>query len=400
MLPFAVVGVAVACGGEPGATFTSRGEVQVYWNDNETWARSPFNRVAAPADDVAAVEWRPDLAWRFGGCDGVAKPRLLSEHDDGRVRTHGWLNEGWARFRPGGDVCIQIGREALLWGPATFWNPSDPFFSENNRANPQRELGGKDFVRARWQWSRAWSVSAIAQVGRGVADTGPAHCGAVKVDWVGNAASAAGVLAAEPHGRAGAYGWAQWTASDAVLLYAEAAWSEGQTATLPVADAGPTGWRIEARERTGRTAKVLVGGTYTFANAWSVALECWNNGDGLADAEVATTGRAVDALGQSALGLADSQLGALLGGTAAPWRRHYIGVQLMNGGEARTGWLWRYARNLDDGSGEFVAQVSRTLAGDRVKVWLNVMARHGAPPTEYGRWARAGATAGFTWYVW
>jgi hypothetical protein len=395
----AILAPLAARAGELLSGFSSRGEIQVYREAIETWARSPFNRVASVDDNSWIAEWRPDRDWRGDHFEVALRPRTLAEVDAGDGHGYRWINEGWLRLRPLEGLSLQVGREALLWGPAMFWNPSDPFFTQNNRANPELELGGKDFVRGRWQWSHAWALSVVSQVGRGHNPDGPARRDAIKLDWTGESASAALLAAAtEPGGAVGWYGWAQWTASDSLLLYSEAGWGPGISTTVPVAEEGPTGWRLVQPSAGNRTPKLLAGGAYTFANGWSLNAELWHNGDGFADGEAQLVARAVDSLGRQPSHLADAQLGALFGATPRPFRRNYAGLQLMNSGDVKTSWMIRYTRNLDDGSGEAVAQLKRDL-GDRVQVWVNVTARHGGRTSEYGRWVRNSVMLGVTWFI-
>lgn len=390
---------AAAAAAEKPVAFSGRAELRLHREATDAWSGGPFTRIAPLPDNAWSFEARPDLTLKAERLDLTLKPRALARTSDGQESSRAWLNEGWLRIRPLEGVSLQAGREALLWGPAMFWNPSNPFFTQNNRANPQQELAGRDFVRARWQWSRAWSVSAISQVGRGHDNPGPSRRDALKVDWIGESASASMLVAAEPHGTASWHGWAQWTASDAVILYGEIGWSPAETGVVAVPAHGPTGWAVESSPRSGRTFRTIVGGTYTFANGWSLAAEAWHNGDGLGSEDARLLGQAVSELGTQPRGPADAQLGALLAGTRAPWRRHYAGLQLISSGEATTGWLFRYSRNLDDDSGELVGQVTHTF-GDRLQVWAHGMVRHGERESEYGRWVHTSTMLGVTWFAW
>ncbi len=134
-------------------------------------------------------------------------------------------------------------------------------------------------------------------------------------------------------------------------------------------------------------------------NGWSLNAELWRNGGGLTDDEARQAGQAVDSLGRQPAGLADAQLGALLSVTPVPYRRDYAGLQLMNSGDAKTGWMLRYTFNLDDGSGEAVALLTQDL-GDRVQVWASLAANFGGHASEYGRWVRNSITLGATWFMW
>ncbi len=245
---------------DPAGTFSSRSEMQVYRQAAEAWARSPFNRIASLPDNAWVAEWRPDFDGSIDKFDVTLRPRALAERAGDKESADLWLNEGWVRLRLLDGVSLLAGRETLLWGPAMFWNPSNPFYIQNNKANPHLELGGRDFVQARWQWNRAWTLSAISEVGRGHNSGGAARCGhALKLDWVGDNASAALLAAADLGRPVGWYGWTQWTASDALLLYSEAAWSPRSAVTsCPNPPPVRTGWQLYQRTG-GRTLKLLRG---------------------------------------------------------------------------------------------------------------------------------------------
>jgi len=109
--------------------------------------------------------------------------------------------------------------------------------------------------------------------------------------------------------------------------------------------------------------------------------------------------RAVDSRGRQPAGLADARLGMLLSSAASPYRRNYLGLQLMNGGDAKSGWVLRYTLNLDDGSGEAVVLLKRDI-GNQVQVWATLMSRQGDRASEYGRWVRSSSMVGVTWFMW
>lgn len=391
-LPLFCAGMASA---EP--AFSLRSETLLYDNATEAWSRSPYNRVAHPADHSINLDLRPDASWREDALDLTLRPRFSASTEPGRQRSKSWLNEGWLRWRAAPGLSLQGGREALLWGPSMFWNPSNPFFGRNNKENPKREIAGHDFLRGRWQFDDAWSASLISQLDHGHAGlgTGPQRIDALKFDWVGDSASAAALVSAEPGRTPGWQGWAQWTASDALILYGEAAWRRDAIRMQPVAAATPTGWQLVA-DAPARTLKTVLGAGYTFANNWTLNAEWWRDGGGLTAQQADTWGRASDALVMQSPGLADAQLGALVD-AVSPLRRHYLGLQLMNGSDAATGWTLRYTRNLDDASGEAYAMVKRDL-GDVWQLWANLMLRHGDAHSEYGRWIRASAMLGVSWF--
>jgi hypothetical protein len=377
--------------------FTTRIEALSYRSSTDTWARSPFQRIAPQADHVWSTEVRPDLAWQGEQLAGSLRPRLLVNAEPGEHHTSSWLNEGWLRWRPTDGVSLQGGREVLLWGPAMFWNPSNPFFTDSNKANPKREIAGEDFLRARWQIDPHFALSGLSQIGRGHRDAGVARRDGVKLDWVGEDASAAAIVAAEPDKAPSWQGWGQWTASDALLLYGEMAWRQSAAPAVAQPATSPTGWSL-SHPPGKRQWLALIGSAYTFENDWTVNAELWRNGAGLNDQEAMLLARTSDALASQPRGLADQQLGSLLN-QPTPLRRHYAGLQLSNGDASRLSWKLRLTRNLDDSSMESVAIVDYDL-NDSLKLWFNLMRRTGRADSEYGRWVRGSSMLGVTWYAW
>ena len=98
--------------------------------------------------------------------------------------------------------------------------------------------------------------------------------------------------------------------------------------------------------------------------------------------------------------LAASQLAAALDPGSNPLGRKNLGVQLRNGNDETFGWNLRYSRNLDDRSGQVVAQVNIDLS-NRWQLWTNVVIQHGSVSgSEYGRWLDSSAMFGVTAFLW
>ncbi|MGC3962820.1 MAG: hypothetical protein QM803_05665 [Rhodocyclaceae bacterium] len=301
---------------------------------------------------------------------------------------------GGARFD---GVSLQGGREVLLWGPSMFWNPSNPFFIENNKNNPKREIAGKEFVRARWQVSSDLALTAIGQLGRGPRTVGTQRMAGFKLDWTGEEASAAAIVAAEPGKTPSWQGWAQWTANDATLVYGEVAWRVSQLYNLPAVAESATDVSI-GTSRSHRGLLAVLGMSYTFENNWTLYTEYWHNGNGLDDGDARRLAQAVRTLGTRPRGVADRQL-ALLLEQPSPLRRNYLGVQLGGGETNDVSWKLRLTTDIDDGSVEGVVMVDKDL-GDQLKLWLNLMRRAGGSATDYGRWVIDSVMIGATWYAW
>jgi hypothetical protein len=379
-------------------SLSSRAELLLYGNTTDTWSRGVFNRVAQVADDSLNLEFRPDLDLSGDSLSTTLRPRFIASAQSDAQHSEAWLNEGWLRWRPVAGASLQAGREVLLWGPSAFWNPSNPFFRNNNKENPKREIIGHDFLRGRWQASEALSVSLISQLGPGhKPDTHAISArrrDAIKLDWIGSEASAAALVSAEPGKSLGWQGWAQWTASDALIVYGEAAWQRPQP-YLQLQSDGKT-WQRSDSHPYGLNA--VLGAAYTFESNWTLNTEFWRNAAGLNDAESDALAASMATLATRTDPAAKGQLANLIQ-VSDPMSRHYVGLQLVNGGDAKTGWTLRYKHNLDDGSGEAFVMIRHDI-GDRLQLWGNIMQRHGSHGDEYGRWVRSSAMLGLSWFLW
>lgn len=377
--------------------FSTRLEMHAYRYEANVWRSSPFASVATRPDPTLAEELRPDLGWHSSTWSAHLKPRAEMATSGSETHVTTWLNEGTARWLAAPGWSLVTGRETLLWGPAMFWNPSNPLFTTNNKANPKREVAGADLLRTRWQISPRWAATAIEIFGRRETGTGPRHLRAMKLDWVSEDTAGAFIAAAEPGKAPSWQGYAQWTASDATLLYTEMAWRTAPAYTAAEAESSPTGWMPTTTSKR-RAAMALLGGSYTFENNWTVYAELWHNGNGLDQASAARLSAAVEALGKQSSHLAATQLGTLLS-EPAPLRRNYAGLQLGNDSTAATTWKIRLTRNLDDGSMEWVGILDHNFS-DHLQGWANLMRRSGSRDSEYGRWVRGSSMVGLTWFAW
>ncbi len=389
---------ALAASGGLGS-WSSRAEIVGSWEQIRPREGSALARVAGLPDSTSAIELRPEVTWTFPRTSLTAKPRLLATAAAGDREVVTQLDEGWVRLRPRTGLSLQAGREVLLWGPATFWNPSNPFFAENNRANPQRALGGIDLGRARWQFNRAWSATAIAQFGRGRAAVASAHRQGIKFDWIGESASAAFVAATAPHERASVHGWGQATVNDAVIVYGEAGWSEDPASFFPEPGPTPTGWSLVVPDRDARRIKAIVGGAYTLMSGATVTVEVWRNDAAWGGDRRRRVAEALRSLVRQPSGIADRQIGGILTTLPEPYGRHRAGVQFANAGDVRTAWLVRYTHGLDEGGGEWLGYLRRDLT-DALQVWGTAAWQHGDDRSGYGLGVRSAFSVGLTWMPW
>ncbi|MHB8763168.1 MAG: hypothetical protein ACYDA8_02315 [Deferrisomatales bacterium] len=260
---------------------------------------NPDNRSLDLPRHTSEAEARLDLGLELDRLALAAKPRARWTRDQrqdgpGAGRADGdadlVLLEGWGRLRLGDRLFASFGRENLQWGPGQLVNPANPFFAENGRENPVRELPGQDFLRAVVLPSGAWTLSWITATGPGEGDPAgrhwhPSH--ALKAEVVGREASGGALVHGGPGAQTSLRGFGQWTASDALLLYGEASATRGTRALYPVAAPGPLGGRLEATRRDDPAVFVaaVAGAVYTLALGPTLSLEAAWNGEGYGQAE-------------------------------------------------------------------------------------------------------------------
>lgn len=369
-------------GEEPGApallqTLSDRGSATLRLLGSHRYQRpalgglNPDNRVLDLPGQISEAEARLDLSLDLGPLHLTAKPRgrLTREHwrdgaraGDSHTDAEVLLLEGRAQARLWERGFVSFGRENLQWGPAQFINPSNPFFADNGRDNPVREVPGMDFLRVLWIPYPSLTLSWIANTGRGEGDLGgrswhPSH--ALKLDYLGYEVSG-GVLA---HGGSGAdgslRGYGQWTASDAMLLYGEISVSRRDRDDGPQEGPAP----LDGEGDGDFAVYSVLGAGYTLELGPTVALEYAYNESGYDDAAAE---RFFDRAHAAAALVRAGLLELDPGDVAAPQqllRRHYLFAQYLHTEIAgRLTVILRWAQNLEDRSGLGSAYLEWSLA--------------------------------------
>jgi hypothetical protein len=248
-------------------------------------------------------------------------------------------------------LSLSLGREVMNWGPAQFRSPSSPFYFDNGRANPSRELSGVDAAKLAWSpdantfLSLAWvEDSGANENATNAADawqrTWLAKGELRGDDWTG------GLILARAAGRKPFFGaYAQWTPDEAWLLYGEA--SSATRADALVSPSDPLlPFSLEAE--SARKTIGLLGATRTLENGQSLSLEYLHNSHGFSHAETtAYFSRAASNPAVAALALVNRP--PLLG-------RNYLHL-VWQSNQLEDGDYWRamWSRNLDDSSNEWAA---------------------------------------------
>lgn len=200
-----------------------------------------------------------------------------------RTRREAYLSQWQARLAASGEWNLSIGRDLFNWGPAQFRSPSSPFYFDNGRSDPLRELSGMDNVKAAWTPNVKTSVYIARIMNSGHAGTDQwKNSWLIKADRVSdNWAGGIALIDAPIQGAfIGAHG--QYTATDALLLYAEASSSRRANALLSAADVTLP---FSVLQRSPRRADALLGGAWTFEDGKSINCEYLHDGHGYTSLE-------------------------------------------------------------------------------------------------------------------
>ena len=373
--------------------------------------QDPANSSQNPDNDffqipryLADLELRPDFYLNFRLLELSAKPRVSLEwrgwEEGDREGETDWddeffVNEWLARIRMTENLFISYGRGNLQWGPSYLFSPSNPFFRDNGRSNPKREVPGMDFARLVWLPAMSWTLSVIANLDKGRQEFQFIEFEktyALKLDYAGQEAYAGLILSRKENDRdrLGAFGG--WTATDALLLYGEGTISKGTDALYPEKANNPFGASMEAIDDEGSSLKgiVLIGGSYTLEMGPTLTMEYVYNSPGYSNGEA----KDYYSLRKNASDAFDltgpiSDLSRLtLSQTAAPGlrflRRNYVMFQ-YNHNDIRDvlNLTFRWTQNIDDGSGQFISIVEY-FVGEHTQLFSIGTINSGAGDTEFG----------------
>ncbi|NOT98025.1 MAG: hypothetical protein HOO97_02880 [Sideroxydans sp.] len=339
---------------------------------------NPSNQIADIAKRTDAGEVRFNLKAESEDVRFTARPILAARNQyktAGAVqKNEGYLSQWQMRVSVAEGVNVAAGREALNWGAAQFRSPSSPFYFDNGRSDPMRELVGMDTVKLTWTPDMQSSFTLARVVGAG--RVAPAadewrNTWLLKADQRGDG-YAVGVVAAKAALNAAFYGaHGQYSVGDETLLYAEIGSSEQLAALQSPADVAQPFSVLPASPRRNT---VLVGATYTLPDGQSLTAEYLRDNNGYTTAQEASYfSRAASSplLAGQALAIAPRLLG-----------RDYLHlVWQSNLMESEGYWRMMYTRSLTDGGGELGGYGETTLS-TRISGFFAVAVTSGTPRQE------------------
>jgi len=317
---------------------------------------NPDNRIAHVAERSVTGELRMNLKAENDVFRLTARPILLTRetHNGFGSERNGdaYLSQWQLRVRAAEAWNVAVGRDVLNWGPAQFRSPSSPFYFDNGRRDPMRELVGMDSLKLSWTPDMKTSASLVRIVRSGHDTTEPdvwRNSWLLKFDQRSNEGAYGLVLAKAPdHGMFyGAH--AQATLSDALMLYGEVGSSILANTLYSPADAAQP---FAVQTTSPRRTTALVGTSYTFENGQSLAAEYLHDGHGYSPSQEDAYFQRAQAMPEMALGLAPRLLG-----------RDYLHLVWQSNLMGEAGhFRLMYTRNLSDRGSELAAYGERVLS--------------------------------------
>ncbi len=361
-----VVCLLFACGMSAHAdedTWRSSWDGTLYGYANSTSLRG--DSVLNPGNQIAHLAQRTDVAEaRFNfkaenetvrlTARPIASVRELGNTFGTQSRHEGYLSQWQLRVHAAEGWNVAAGREVMNWGAAQFRSPSSPFYFDNGRGDPLRELSGVDALKVVWtpDMQRSATLARIVRSGYGAAQPDKwRDSWLAKLDQRGDE-WAYGLVAVKAPELPAFYGaHAQRTMSDTLLLYGELGSSARSSALLSPADAAQP---FVVQTVSPRRTTVLAGASYTFEDGRSLATEYLREAQGYTAAEAdAYFARAAASplLAAQALIYAPRLLG-----------RDYLHLVWQSNLMDSDGyWRVMFTRNVTDGSNELGAYAEKTV---------------------------------------
>jgi len=349
---------------------------------------NPYNQIARlpQASEVAELRtgFRVEnetvrLSGRF-----IGSTREMRNGFGQSSRSEAYASLWQARVRTGENWNVAAGRDVLNWGAGQFRSPSSPFYFDNGRTDPMRELVGMDMMKISWTPDMQHSAHLVRVVRSGYGAVQPdawRNSWLVKLDRRSDELAYGAVAVKAPHLGAfyGVHG--QYTLSDELMLYGEFG-----SSVLPVVLQSPAdeAQPYVVQSPSPRRSAALVGSSYTFENGQSLMAEYLHDGHGYTQEEE----RAYFQRATTQFGLPLGLMPRLLG-------RDYLHAVWQANMMSDTGyWRMMYTRNLTDGGNEFAAYGETTLH-PRLSIFGLVVLPLGGARQEAGALFTRSVTIGF-----
>ena len=293
-----VSGMAPARAARDWLTFSASAEIfgSRFFIDRES-TLNPDNALAGLQDADLSAALRADASVSWRDLEVSLGPRARATRnfgDEASTEEKLYLQDWFVGYRLA-DWQVSYSRELDFWGPSLFSSPSNPFYGSIDESNPFIELGAREFVRLDGPLNERTTLSLIANVGAGRDEGAPTpfeRSYAIKADYTATSFFGGGIFTrAGDSSHLGAF--AQVTATDALLLYADIGASERSTAyrVAPGAEnaaaAGPTSPVFTRRgDERGPYTDTLLGASYTTEGGSTLSVEYRHDSEGLSRREL------------------------------------------------------------------------------------------------------------------
>ena len=348
---------------------------------------NPGNQIAGLAQRSDVAELRLNFKTENETVRLTARPivstREMRNAFGTQQRGEAYFSQWQVRVRAAEGWNVAAGREVLNWGPAQFRSPSSPFYFDNGRSDPMRELVGMDALKLSWTPDMQSGASLVRIVRSGY---GAAQPDVWRDSWLAKFDRrgdewAYGLVAAKAPDLPAFYGaHGQITLSDALMLYGEADSSARPLALQSSADAGQP-FTVQASSPRRTTA--LAGASYTFEDGESLAAEYLHEGHGYTSAQEDAYFQRAATLPGMALGLAPRLLG-----------RDYLHLVWQSNLMDEHGyWRLMLTRNLTDGGNE-IAGYGETVLTSKISAYLLAVLPQGGARQEFSALLQRSVTLG------
>lgn len=356
---FFAAGASVAAADESDWRTSWDGTLYGYVNSTRLKADSVLN----PGNQFARLAQRSDVAelrlnfkaenetLRFTARP-IVSTRELRNVFGAQRRDESYFSQWQVRVRAAEAWNIAAGREVMNWGAGQFRSPSSPFYFDNGRNDPMRELAGVDALKVSWTPDMQSSANLARVVRSGYGAPQPdvwRDSWLAKLDQRGDdwALGVVGVRTASVPDFYGIHG--QMTMNDALLLYGEAGSSANAFELRSPADAAQP---FTVRSPSSRRTAALAGMAYTFSGGNSLNFEYLHDDHGYTAAEERAYFQRAAMQPPMVLGLKPRLLG-----------RDYLHmVWQSNLMESSGYWRLMYTRNFTDNGNELAGYGETTLA--------------------------------------
>ncbi|MCD4742787.1 MAG: hypothetical protein K8R67_09975 [Desulfobacteraceae bacterium] len=366
--------------------------------------QNPDNDFLKLSDYSEEFKLRPDASLSFRDIYLSVKPRVDLSLEQFRTGTQKgkknhehdiYINEYLIQYQAIDKWFLSYGRQFLQWGPSFLCSPSNPFFFDNGKSQPNQEGEGKEFAELLWIQNLYWTYSLIINTDNGRShDSDFGKTFALKTDYSGNNGYASLILSyqegANHKERVGLFGGL--TVSDALILYGEANFQKGLDVLYPTSDNSPINYSMNSVKHDDCSiySTLLVGGTYTFESGSSLTCEYLYNQMGYNNKEASDYYKlrqnAHDAynLPNPLAGLAKQALGQTADNGLMFVRQNYFMLQYIENDIFNIFNLTlRWTQCIDDKSAQLVSLVD-FYAGDNTRFFASGILNIGGHESAFG----------------